>query len=143
VTVQQAIEKANDYRAGNAVPDEIKLAWLNDIEHQIYDDVIRTHLHDFRYSRWWHKNTETGKWEFLPCPEYTEDNTNTELIAEHPYDLLYVWYLVAQIDLTSQEMTLYNASAALHNSYMQRYKNKYHNEHRPVPTPRIKVGAFR
>ena len=143
MTAQQAIERADDFRAGNAVPYELKLAWLNDVEHIVYNEVIRTHLHDFRTSPWWHKNPETGKWEFLPCPEYTDENTNTELIAEHPYDNLYPFYIMAQIDLYSQDMDLYNASTMKFNEAYSKYAYKYNREHRPVPNPRLKVGVFR
>ena len=143
MTGAQAIEMADDFRAGNAVPYELKLSWMNDIEHTIYNDVIRTHCHDLFRSQWWTWDEETHRLVFKPCPEYTEDNTDSVLIAEKPYDMLYVFYIMAMIDLYSQEMVNYNSAVALHNEKLQAYKNKYHETHTPVPNPRIKVGVFR
>ena len=59
MTVQEAIENANKMKAGNAVPDEMKIAWLNELEATIYEDLILKHTHDIHTSKWWHFNPQT------------------------------------------------------------------------------------
>lgn len=143
MTVQQSIDYANKMKAGNAVPDDMKVRWLNELEATIYEDLIRTHCHDLR-SRWWHRNEETHCWEFVPAPVYevgTDDDRT--MIAPAPFDEIYVYWLMAKIDLFAQELNKYNNDYALFQQLYDRYKRSYHNKHHSAYTPEIKVGVFR
>lgn len=141
MTVQQAIERANKMKAGNAVPDEMKIEWLNELEATIYDELILTHLHKLN-GRWW--RMEQGKWAFQKAPVYVPgEDDDTELIAERPYDEIYVYWLMAKIDLFSQELNKYDNDFALFDNQYQRYKRFYNKYHKTVPMPEIKVGVFR
>jgi hypothetical protein len=126
VTIQQAIERANEMRRGNSYSDEIKVRWLSELDGSIYHDVIARH-----------KNNKISA-----MPEYTDD-TSVELIAEAPFDVLYVYYLMAQIDLASSEINKYNASVSLYNSAYQNYKNHYRRNHQTIDTMPITVGGMR
>lgn len=127
MTIQQAIERANEMRNGNSASDELKVKWLSELDGSIYHDVILRHKN----------NKVTVK------PEYSSDDTSIELIAESPFDVLYVYYLMAQIDLASSEINKYNASVSLYNSAYQNYKNHYRRNHQTIDTMPITVGGMR
>lgn len=141
MTAQQAIERANQMKAGNAVPDELKLEWLTELDGYIYNDCVKTHFHPFE-SRWWTQD-ENNKWVFKPAPVYTADNATDELIAKAPDEIIYTYWLMAKIDLFSQELGKYNQDLALFDEAYNTFKKRYHREHKPMPTHRIKVGLFR
>lgn len=148
MTAQQAIERANEMKAGNVVPDSVKLQWLTELDKTIYNDVILTHLHHLPINEddksfWWSYDAEAEKWVFKPSPEYTESNVYDILIAEAPHDIIYVYWLMAKIDLYSQELNKYNTDITLFDEAYQQYKNRYHRTHRTVPLPEISVGVFR
>lgn len=141
MTVQQAIEWANKMRAGNAAPDEMKVWWLNELEATIYDDIITSYVYDHD-SRWWKKEGE--EWVFQPAPVYElGEDDNTELIAPRPYDELYVYWLMAKIDLFSQENSKYDNDIALYQNQLERYKLYYNKHNKAEDMPEIKVGVFR
>jgi hypothetical protein len=84
-----------------------------------------------------------GQWVFAPAPVYTSDNSGAELIAKEPNNEFYVYWLIAKIDLHSQDLNRYNNDYALFEAAYRQFKAKYHRKHRSVPQPRIKVGTFR
>lgn len=120
MTVQTAIERANDMRAGNSAPDEMKIRWLSELDGIIYNDVILTH-----------------EVEANGFSEYTD--TTQELIAKAPYDVLYVYWLMAQIDLKASELNKYNNSLALFNVALRDYKAWFNRNHMPKQKKQIKL----
>ena len=140
MTVQQAIDRANQFKAGNTAPDSLKIEWLTEVDQLIYNDVILTHMHDIR-GRWW--EMVDGRERFKPAPVYTEDNTDEELIAHSPYDVLYTYWLMAKIDMYNNEQEDFNNDYMQYETALQRYKNNYHRNHRSVPTPRVRAGVYR
>lgn len=142
MTAQKAIESANQMKAGNAVPDEQKLAWLTELDGYIYNDCVKTHLHDFRFSSWWYKD-ENNHWVFRDAPVYTTDNATDELIAKAPDEIIYTYWLMAKIDLFSEEFDKYNQDNALFEEAYNTFKKRYHRQHKPAPHPSIQVGVFR
>lgn len=77
--------------------------------------------------------------EIIPAWKYTEEDTDAELIAYAPYDMLYVYWLMAKIDLFSQEFDNYNTSITLFLNEKQQFKNHYHTHNRTIPNPQIRV----
>jgi hypothetical protein len=120
LTVQEAIERANDMRAGNSAPEEMKIRWLSELDGVIYNDVILTH--------------EVEAKGFADYTDVTE-----ELIAEKPYDVLYVYWLMAQIDLKASELNKYNNSLALFNGAMRDYKAWFNRTHMPQKKRQIRL----
>lgn len=120
MTVQTAIERANDMRAGNSAPDEMKIRWLSELDGIIYNDVILTH-----------------EVEANGFSEYTD--TTQELIAKAPYDVLYVYWLMAQIDLKASELNKYNNSLALFNVALRDYKAWFNRNYMPKQKKQIKL----
>lgn len=143
MTVQQAIERADQMRQGNTVPDELKLEWLSECEGYIWDESIKMHFGSHRYRRYKEtedENTgETIRVEIIPAWKYTEEDTDAELIAYAPYDMLYVYWLMAKIDLFSQEIDNYNASMSLFLNEKQQFKNHYHTHNKTIPNPQMRV----
>lgn len=121
MTVQQAIERVNMMRAGNSVSDDMKITWLNELDHTIYNDVILTH--------------QSSASKFV---DYTDGTS--ELIAESPYDVMYVYWLMAQIDLAVTELNKYNNSLALFKETLRDYKAWYNRTHMPVSKAQIRLA---
>lgn len=120
MTVQQAIERVNEMRQGNASSDEMKIMWLSELDGIIYNDVILTH----------HNDRE-------PFKLYEE--TGKELIAAFPYDVVYIYWLMAQIDLAASELNRYNNSMELFNKALNDFKAWYNRTHKPLAKPQIKI----
>ena len=107
-------------RAGNSAPEEMKIRWLSELDGVIYNDVILTH--------------EVEAKGFADYTDVTE-----ELIAEKPYDVLYVYWLMAQIDLKASELNKYNNSLALFNGAMRDYKAWFNRTYMPKKKRQIKL----
>lgn len=120
LTVQQAIERANEMRQGNASSDETKIRWLSELDGIIYNDVILTH----------HKDAK-------PFTPY--EDGSVELIAAFPYDVVYVYWLMAQIDLAASELNRYNNSMELFNKALNDYKAWYNRNNMPIAKPSITI----
>ena len=93
MTIQQAMDKA-DAMKPNMMLETVKIGFLSEIEGKIHEEIIMTHEH-------------TAEEETLPVyDEYTD--TSTEMLVPAPYDMVYVYWLMAQIDHLNQEMDKYN-----------------------------------
>lgn len=123
--VQQAIERANEMRAGNSAPDEMKIQWLNEIDHIIYNDVVATH--------------QNVKYPHLADGFKEYEDGDKELIAESPYDVLYVYWLMAQIDLKATELNKYNNSLALFKEALKDFKAYYNRTYMPIRKKQIRL----
>lgn len=121
MTVQDAIERANEMRAGNTATDEMKIRWLSEIDGVIYNDVILTH----------HTDAE-------PYEGY-KDDTGKTLFAVAPYDVLYTYWLMAKIDLAASELNKYNNSLSLFKEALKDYKAWYNCTHIPVAKKQIRL----
>ena len=174
MTVQQAIERANEMRAGNSATDELKIKWLSEIDHIIYNDVIMTHWRyayfetvealpekgksgvvylvsqgeTGEYDKYVYSNGKYAKvgvfsGDLHDCCNRLEFNEyadgSAELIAKAPYDVLYVYWLMAQIDLKASELNKYNNSLALFKEAFKDYKAWYNRTHMPITKKQIRL----
>ena len=102
----------------NSYEDELKMAWLVELEGQIYEEVIKKHegvLPEkcFAFS----PNMLTG---------------NEQMLVPFPYGKeLYSHYLQMCIAEKNAEMDKYNVQAALFNSAYDRYTAWYTRNHMP------------
>lgn len=103
-----------------------KVGWLNELDGMLFDDVILTHERP--------DGTPDSFVPYDPSGQLTD-----ELIAPHPYDVIYRYWLESQIDLANAEMVKYNASAALYNAALDNFAAYYNRKYRPIP----KVRAIR
>ena len=97
-----------------------KVMWLSFIEEIIINEVLKTHEgYDGRYDDF---------------EGYSEDKISAVLIVPSPYDRLYTAYLKMKIDQENGEITRYNNSMALYNTYMLEYRKHYNKTHMPINT---------
>lgn len=125
MTVNEAITRADAMKQSNAATQEMKLQWLTRLDQTIVQDVLQRHEQD----------------EAAPAVEYTDENTAAELIAPPPHDIIYIYWLMAQIDLAAQELKKYNADIALFQDAYLTYQGWYRRTHRPVRLPPIRLGG--
>jgi hypothetical protein len=133
MTIKECIDivdslKPNQY----SIPDKVR--WLSFIDKIIINDVLKTHHgYDGRYDNF---------------TEYSPDRLAIQLIADSPYDRLYIAYIKMQIDGENGEMARYNNSANTFNSYMMEYRKYYNKTHIPLSItdkpikPVEKIEAF-
>ena len=110
---------ANDW------PKDLKLAWLNDIERMVIDEVYATH----------EMSTEDNlrAVEFKGYSEETDPNT--ELLVQDPYAVLYQYYLEAQIARANgDKQQQQDATTLFDNAYLtyRRYINRMY-----APKPKL------
>ena len=122
MTVQDAIERANSMRSGNSASDEMKIKWLTELDNVLYNDVVLTHEREM---------------EKYNSEDY---DANKKLIADEPYDVLYVYWLMAQIDLFSSELNKYNNSLMLFKNALGDYKAWYNRNFMPKAKKQIRLG---
>lgn len=95
-----------------------KVRWLSFIDKIIINDVLKTHEgYDGRYDNF---------------TEYSPDRLAIQLIAESPYDRVYIAYIKMQIDGENGEMARYNNSTKTFNTYMLEYRKYYNKTHMPL-----------
>lgn len=117
MTIKECIDivdslKPNQY----SIPDKVR--WLSFIDKIIINDVLKTHEgYDGRYDNF---------------TEYSVDKLAVQLIAESPYDRLYIAFLKMQIDGETGEIARYNNSANSFNTYMTEYRKYYNKTHMPL-----------
>lgn len=123
MTIREAIDRCNTLKP-NQYPDDMKMTWLSELDTRIYNDIFLTH-EDNPYV----VVAEVTKENEIHFP-YEDDEQM--LLAEEPYDVLYVSYLKAKIDEYNEETTRYANSSAEYNSQYQDYARFYNRAHMPI-----------
>lgn len=100
----------------NQYDDTIKIDWLNKLDKQIYNQVIKTH--------------EDNRLEGFNG--YSLNDMSQELIAEDAYAGFYVDYIFSMIDYNNQEYDKYANSSAMFESKFADYVRYYNREHKPL-----------
>lgn len=75
------------------------------------------------------RDEDTGEMVYTGYDEDTDPGT--ELIAPFPYDEIYGYYLMAQVDLQNQEITKYNNDKALFNHAYDMLSDYWTRTHMP------------
>lgn len=114
MTIQKAIDIAIALRPG-AFEEDDALRWLNEIDHQLYLEVVLTH------------ENPGG----ITYTEHTADNKEANLLVPAPYDKLYPSYLRAKADEQFGEDG-YNVSASIFNEQMNEFRRYYNRTYMPV-----------
>ena len=93
-----------------------KIAWLNQLDGQIFNELILTHEHEEDI-------------EFEPHTATTD-----ELLVPDPYaQETYEYYLKAMIAAANHETVKYNMAMVLFNSAYGRYSSYYNRNNLPLP----------
>lgn len=119
MTIQDAIQRA-DKTKPNMITREMKVNWLAELDGMVVRELEQTH--------------EGG--EDVIFEGYTmQTDPETELRVPAPYDSVYIWYLVCNIDLMTGELDRYNNDHALYNNAYMTYSDYYTRTHRPIGLP--------
>lgn len=116
MTINNAI-KETDRLKHNIHTDAEKVKWLERIDQMLYRTVIQTHEGD----------------EDIALPSYDPDvvDMDTALLATEPHDQMYIYWLMAQIDLANADIDQYNVQITLFNDELTQYKAAYTKSHMP------------
>lgn len=108
-----------DNQVPNQYSDEEKIRWLNEIESQIYNDIILTHkdadkiaFHGFR----------------------ADTDINTQMIVDLEYSELYRFWLEKSVHYANGEIDRMNNAMTMFQTYYDNYFSYYNRNHRPVGT---------
>ena len=133
MTVSRALALADELKP-NLMSTEAKYAFLNEIEAMIHGELIMTHAHTAEEEECpvytvpeetagteetvttEEQGTETETTE--ETEEEEAEDTDPELLIPSPYDMLYPYYIITNIDYLNQEMDKYNNDRAI-------FENKY------------------
>lgn len=112
MTISAAIAACDRMRP-NAFSYGEKEAWLRELEARICEEIVRTH-----------EDAEE------PLDKRAREDADA-LLAPSPHESLYLFYLLARIDLMNGETARYNESAALFNAQYDAFSAAYNRAHRP------------
>ena len=117
----EAIQKIDALKPNDYTQNE-KIKWLSDVDAMVYKEVILTHEGD--------KDVAFNGYD---------DNTplDTQLIAESPYDEMYIHWLESKIDYYNAEYTRYNNSVTTFSNLYSEFSRYYNRAHKPK-TKKIK-----
>ena len=116
MTVKELISLIDELKPNNYSLQR-KMEWLNQIEGQIFEKVIKTHANP--------NGITFEKYDF-------DLDGDKELIATGIYESLYRYFIEGQIDYSNQEINKYNNSAAMFNEEYSNYVKAYRREHMPL-----------
>ena len=113
MTAENIIKSADKIRP-NLINEATKLDWLYTIENKVAE-------HMTRYSQ-------------------SEADTNelvlqSQMLLPLEYKDIYTYYIVCMIDLTNQDIAMYNNSCAYFNEMFTSWQKKWRREHLPQKTP--------
>ena len=106
-----------DNQVPNQYSDEEKIRWLNEIESQIYNDIILTH-----------KDADEIAFHGFT----TDTDINTQMIVDLEYSELYRFWLEKSVHYANGEIDRMNN--AMFQTYYDNYFSYYNRNHRPVGT---------
>jgi len=107
----------------NTFSNEMKTAWVNEVEGLVQTEVMLIAVEDvIQYSY--------------------ENNADTVLLAKPPHDKIYRAYLCALIDFANGEYGRYNNSIELFNNYYGEYMRWYALHYRPADGRAIRHGYY-
>lgn len=124
MTITDAITLADSLKP-NMMADTVKIRFLNEIEGKVFHEILMKHVHDAD----------------MECPTYDETTDgSTELLVAAPYDMMYVYWIICQIDHLNMEMDKYNNDRALFENAWGNFGDYWNREHMPLsPWPFIRI----
>lgn len=90
MTINNLLAKVKDEKP-NSFGDERLIAFINEIEIEVAEQL-----------------------RIVPAPQYTSEDTESDLLVPAPYDRLYVSYVKAMIDFANEEYASYENNQAQH-----------------------------
>lgn len=115
MTVQEAIERADTLKP-NAYSDDVKYAWLSELDGRIKAEVLDKRM----------------GFENLPVPDYGYESRTENLLAPAPYSEMYVYWLFMKMDFMNGEFDRFNNDAVLYNTAYLAFSNHINRNHAPA-----------
>ena len=117
MTIQQAIAQVDEMKP-NMMSTSLKVAKLNEIESIIHDEIVMAHEHTQEQA----------------VPPNYDDATDpgTVLILKAPDDVVYVYWLMCEIDKQNMEYDKYNNDKILFQDAYDEATNRWTRLHMPV-----------
>ena len=113
MTIIEAINKIDALKPNTYTQSE-KVKWLSMLDSLIYKEIVSTHEGNLSFEG------------------YNDDTPiDTVLIAEEPYDDMYIKWLESKIDYYNAEYTRYNNSVTVFNDIYQEFSRYYTRTHKP------------
>lgn len=106
----------------NQFPVELKLRWLNDLDHKIFLELHKSH--EGFADKSFEEYEDIGSKLLVPLPFATE---------------LYGFYLQSCMDRENGETGRYNQSAALFNAAFEDYKNHFNRHNMPISQGNFRI----
>lgn len=110
MTISEALQRF-DALYPNAFEEEEKIRWLSTLDWTIKVEIIDTRRSDVSFHGY---NAETDQ--------------ETNLLAEAPYDEMYLFWMQAMMDYHNGEMAGYNNSMAKFDDLYTKFRNWYNRE---------------
>ena len=121
MTIQKALDMLDSMKP-NMMDRSVKIEFLNQIENLIFDELVMRHEH-------------TAAQE--TAPSYDEDtDLATEMLIPSPYDMLYVYWLMTQIDHINMEFDKYNNDRTMFETAYDTASDWYTRNHMPLSAGR-------
>lgn len=130
MTIRQALTQVEQVKP-NAVPDEVLVQWLNEVDQTIFKELVKTHEYGTELVFGGYDRTDASGAD------------SVVLLAPEPYSQLYVYYLCAQIDMQNQEFDLYRNNAALYNKAYSDYASYYNRKIMPASEAKFNAWGVR
>lgn len=123
MTINEVLDEVDRIAKNNSIDRNQKIKWLDRLDKSIFNDLLQ-------YKK---DNVES-------FDGYTsETDEDTVLLAVAPYDELYVYYVLAQINLIQQEIDFYNNNYAMYEDKYRNYRDFINRTYRTKGRNFIKV----
>ena len=148
--VSEIIYRYNSERP-NEVEDSRKLAYIRQVEKYILNECVKTHEMDSRIDSIirnrideLNKYAETEEEYEVVNKALTESDFNKyfeyfdgnyELLADEPYDDMYIHYIDMKIASAQNEQKRYNAASTMYNNCYITFQDSYNRTHLPLSKP--------
>ncbi len=114
--IKEALDRTYALRPDSFGQEE-KIAWLSELDHQLYREVFLTHENN---------TASPSAFPYSPC------DTEKELMIPAPYDKVYISYLKAKIEEAYGEVDSYNNAAAMYHQQLGEFKRFWHRNNKPL-----------
>lgn len=117
MTIYEAIDNL-DEKKPNMMSNRLKIAALSRLDGLIFEEIIKKHA---------------GREEYENFTGYTEaTDPGTELLAPWPYDEMYVYWLMAEVDQQTMETDKYNNDMIMFNQKYEMFHDFWRRNHMPL-----------
>lgn len=126
MTLGEAINTFDAFR-DNSVNSDIKINILSSLDKQLKNEVIDTHC------------PKSGERNYSDFDGYTVNDSDTPLIAEDAFSMMYIYFLAYQCDLLFGDTERLANDLTLFNLEKDKYIKFYHSSHKSKTVKYITV----